>query len=336
MKIFGKDTTQELVIIAEIGVNHEGDLATARELLELAAKAGADAVKFQSFSPKKYVSSSDADRFKRVSKFAIDIEGFKILADDARKLDIGFFSTPLSEDWVEDITAYGDAIKIASGDITFEPVVRAAARSGKPVLISTGCSDLDEIDAAVSWVRDEVGDEILPDRLALLQCVSAYPTPVEEANVLSVPFLAERYGLTTGYSNHVIGPEACHAAIAHGANLIEVHFTNQKHDRDFHDHQLSFDPDDLAALVVSGPRIAASLGVFGKRVQSSEVAARGAIRKGLVAAVDLDAGIVLKTSDIGYARPATEFASSELDAVVGRTLNEKLAAGEVIKRADIA
>ena len=188
------------------------------------------------------------------------------------------------------------------------------------MLLSTGCGTIDEVDRAVDWVGDEVGADALAERLVLMHCVSAYPTPAEEANVRSVPFLAGRYPIPIGYSNHVIGPEACYAAIALGARVIEVHFTDRKEGREFRDHALSFEPADFATLVATARRIDATLGAFGKEPQPCERASRDANRKGVVAARDLVMGTVLKPEDLMYARPATEFSASELPGFSSSTV----------------
>ncbi len=332
MNLFGKDLRNELAFIAEIGVNHEGDVEKASTMLKLAAESGANAVKFQSYTPSRFISSDDAERLDRVARFGLDEAAHRRLAAEAVELGVGFFSAAISEDWIPILSKLCPAIKIASGDLTFEPVIRAAAATGKPVILSTGCSAVDEIDQAVSWFEDEVGKEQLADHLALMHCVSSYPTPIEQANVRSVPFLAERYGLVTGYSNHVIGADACLAAVALGASLIEVHFTDNKTGRDFRDHELSFEPEDIATLINNATRIRQSLGLVGKVPQECEVGAKDAMRKGLVAATNLSAGKVLTETDIAFARPATEFASSEIGDVIGRTLKENLAAGKTIRR----
>lgn len=335
MKLFGKDLDHDLVIIAEIGINHEGDVDAASRLIKLAAEAGADAAKLQSFTASRYASASDPARLERVKKFALDEAAHRRLVKEARALNMPLISTPLSEDMVPLLDALCPAIKIASGDLTFEPVIRAAARGGKPVILSTGLGTVEEIDRALDWVRAEVGDAALRDRLVLLQCVTAYPTPVTEANVLSVPFLAKRYGVSVGYSNHVIGPEACYAAVALGASVLEVHFTDQKTGREFRDHELSFEPDDLVSLIATATKIRASLGVFGKDRQASELPNLKATRKGVIAARDLSAGAMLSQDNLTYARPGTEFAADELPSLIGRCVIHAVGAGELIARDNV-
>ena len=336
MKLFGQNLDSDVAIVAEIGVNHEGDIDAALNLLRLAADAGADAVKFQSYTPERYASASDQARLRRVTQFALDKAAHRLLAEEARAQNVAFFSTPLTEDWVPYLAEIGEAIKIASGDLTFEPVIRAAARTGKPVILSTGLGSVDEIDEAVGWLREEIGDEEMSERVVVMHCVSAYPTPVEEANVRSIPFLSRRYGLPTGYSNHVIGSEACLAAVALGAVVLEVHFTDRKTGREFRDHKMSFEPADLAALVDMVPAVRASLGQDGKPIQPSEVNNLRAVRKGVVAARDIAAGVVLARDDLMFARPATEFPAADIDRLVGRTIGEAVRRGELIRRDALA
>lgn len=335
MKIFGKDTAHDLVVIAEVGVNHQGDVEYAKELIRLAATTGADAVKFQSYTPERYASRENAERFARVSRFALSKDDHLSLIEVAKKEGIAFFSTPLSEDWVPFLDQHTPAFKVASGDITFEPVIRAAAATGKPLIISTGAASLDDIDNAVSWVRDEIGEGKAKENLALMHCVCSYPAPIEQANILSIPFLAERYGLQVGYSNHVIEPEACLAAVAVGANLIEIHFTDKKTGRDFHDHSLSFEPQELKAFIESAQRIRAALGQRTKAVQPCEESLIPLVRKGVVAAQDLEEGHVIRSEDLIYARPATSFTSAQRGELVGRKLKSAVAAGYTFKRENI-
>jgi len=332
MHLFGKDLETDVAIVAEIGVNHEGDPTTAQNLMQLAAEAGADAVKFQSYTPARYASASDPERLERVKRFSLSETAHRNLAKFAKEMGVAFFSTPLTEDMVALLNELCPAIKIASGDLTFEPVIRAAAATGKPVVVSTGGGTTTEIDRAVSWVKDEVGKEDVSDQLVLMHCVSAYPTPITEINVRAVPFLAKRYGLKVGFSNHVIGDEACLAAVALGANVVEVHFTDRKEGRSFRDHQLSFEPPDLAELIRGINVIRASLGSFEKKPAPCELESIASMRKGLVAARDLKAGITLTTSDLMYARPASEFAASEIGQVVGCRLTADTNAGETIRR----
>jgi N,N'-diacetyllegionaminate synthase len=325
-------TNNSPLVIAEVGVNHEGSYEKACELIKLAQAAGADFVKFQSYTPIRYASCEDQQRLKRVSRFALSNEDFLGLSQLATKLGIGFLSTPLTEDWVEVLNPFCAAFKIASGDITFKPVIKNAAHTGKPLIISTGAATIDEIDQAVSWVCEEVGQENLKDRLILMHCVAAYPTPIEEANVMSIPFLRDRYGISIGYSNHVMGMEASLAAVALGASVIEIHFTDQKEGREFRDHALSFESEDLRKFIEMSRLIKASLGVYDKVVQSCEKDMIPMIRKGVIAARSLKAGVTLTEEDLIYARPATEFKALEIDQLIGKVLTQDIETGYLIPK----
>lgn len=332
MKIFNQDVGLAPIVVAEIGVNHEGCLDKAKSLLLAAVSAGADAVKFQTYTPSRYASSSDKDRLSRVTNFALKMNDFRELRSLADDNCVGFFSTPLSEDVISELDQFVDVFKIASGDLTFEPVIKAVAKTGKPMILSTGLGTVDEIDQAVEWVSSEIGEGELTERLILMHCVSAYPTPVEQASIRSVPFLKERYGLSVGYSNHVIGPEACLAATALGADIIEVHFTDSKIDREFRDHELSFDADDLKDLVFGIQKVYRSLGEYSKVRQEVEKPMLEMVRKGLVAARNISKNSILRRADIMFARPATEFSAGDLEMLIGKRLLIDLEYGQLISK----
>ncbi len=332
MKIFGKDLSKDILLIAEIGVNHEGSLDKAKELIKLAAEAGADAVKFQSYTPERFICADDAERLERVTRFSLSEEDHRELATVAKEKEVYFFSSAISEDLVPLLAELGEAIKIASADITFEPVIRAAAATGRIVILSTGGSTIEEVDQAVGWMKEEVSEELLKDRLILLHCISAYPTPIEEANLQSIPFMAARYpDLTIGYSNHALGREVVSAAVVMGARVIEVHFTDQKEGREFHDHKLSADAEDIAYFAEMLPKLAQARGTFDKQPQACERDIVPIIRKGLIAAKDLPKGHVITEADLNYARPSTGFASSDVSIVIGRRLATGINSGYALK-----
>ncbi len=325
----------EFRIIAEIGVNHEGVLKEALKLTELACAAGADIVKFQSYTPERFIAANDVLRRDRVQKFGLSKDDFLALHELAQSLGAQFMSTPITEDWVDILNPLCSAFKIASGDITFKPVIQKAARTGKPLIISTGAANLGEIDQAVGWVEAEVGSGNLNERLILMHCVSAYPAPIEQANVLSIPFLKERYGLRVGYSNHVIGMNACLAAVALGADVIEIHFTYCKEGREFRDHALSFDQNDLKTFIQIAREIRKSLGKYVKEIQTCESVGIPMLRKGVIAGRDLKIGDILSESDLMFARPATEFSSNEINLLIGQKLKADVSKGYLIPRSAI-
>ncbi|MBF13887.1 MAG: hypothetical protein CMF46_05960 [Legionellales bacterium] len=327
MRLFNKNLGTEFAVIAEIGVNHEGSLTKALKLMELAAEGGADAVKFQSYTPQRYISSLDEAKLARVSKFALSEKDHEVLHKHARELGVHFFSTAVSEDWVPIIARYSDVLKIASGDLDFKQVITAGVRACKTVLLSVGGGSMEEIDRAVGWIKDEIGGQALCDRLILMHCVSAYPAPVEEANLKNIALLRDRFGVFVGYSNHVVGINACLAAVACGANVIEMHFTDNKVGRDFRDHALSADQEDLRSFIAAAKEIKSAVGLPGKVVQSSEISNVRAMRKGVVASTKLTKGHTLCATDLMYARPIVEYSSNEIGELIGRTLQENINQG---------
>lgn len=320
----------EFKIIAEIGCNHEGDFEKAVELTHLAADAGADIVKYQSYTPERFISADHRERLERATQFALTKENYSTLWEIASKRGLLFMSTPVTEDWVEFLNPLCCAFKIASGDITFRPVIKEAAKTGKHIILSTGAATCEEIDQAVKWIQEETVISMLQDRLTLMHCVSAYPTPIEEANILSIPFLRERYGINVGYSNHVIGMSACLAAVAMGASLIELHFTDQKEGRIFRDHSLSFNPDDLKNFIKLSKEIRSSLGKYEKKIQVCESQNIPLMRKGIIAAKDIKAGDILTKENLMFSRPATEFNAEDIFKLLGKRVNRDIRRGHLI------
>lgn len=334
MNIFGKDLDRDVAVVAEMGVNHEGNVEAASLMLRLAAEAGVDAVKLQSYTPSRFVTTSNAERFARVQRFSLAREDYERLKNEANALKVTLFSTAVTEDVVEFLSTLSPVIKIASGDLNFRPVIDAAMASGASVILSTGNGSLDEIDRAVEWCRVAAPSDFA-DRLALLHCVAAYPAPIAQLNLRTIPFFKERYGLTVGFSNHAKENEGVLGAVALGAQIVEVHFTDQREGKTFHDHALSVEPAELGALVQSIKRIRSALGEQGRPEIEAEAALRPMMRKGLVAARDLAAGTTLRAEDLNFARPATEFEWSDLQSLVGRKLSHPLRCGELISRANV-
>lgn len=332
MRLFGKTLDQEICIIAEIGVNHEGSVEAAERIMNLMADAGVDAVKLQSYTPSRFISSADTARFERVTRFGLSLKDHEYLFAKARARGIRLFSTPVTEDWIPFLSENAEAIKVASGDLTFEPLIRTAAQTRLPVIVSTGCSSIEEVDQAVRWVKEECGSQDLRQKLVLMHCVSAYPTPIEEANLKVIPHLAERYGLHVGYSNHVPGSECPLAAVALGASVLEVHVTDRREGREFRDHHLSLEAPEVAQLVRSARAIKAALGSSKKAIQPCELPARDLIRKGVVAARDLPAGTILERKDLIFARPATEVPSGDIQKLIGSKLPQEVKSGMPIPR----
>ncbi len=337
MRIGSLDTNTRVVVVAEVGNNHEGDSALAEELVHLAADAGADAVKLQTFNPDHYASSRDAERLARLRKFTLAHDAVRHLAAVARDVGIVFFSTPFDLGSVSFLEPIVPVFKTASGDITFYPLLDAVAATGKPVILSTGTATLDEVAAAVARVRTAQRAVGTTADLSLLHCVAAYPVPPEQANLRAITALRERFpDCTIGYSDHTMGDDAAVAAIALGARIIEKHFTIAHDHSDFRDHQLSATLDELRQLITRVRTTESMLGSGVKQPQPCEEQGRVAFRRSIAAAQDLPAGTVLAREHLTWVRPASGIPPGYEHEVIGKVLREPVPKGVIIERAWVA
>jgi sialic acid synthase SpsE len=330
MRIGNLDLDERVLIVAEIGNNHEGSFALAQELISLAAEAGADAVKFQTFRAEHYVTPADRSRFERLRSFELTIEQFERLSEMAAAAGVLFISTPFDLESARGLGRFADAIKIASGDNTFYPLLETAAATGKPLIVSTGLADLRQIDLARATIERAWSDRGVRQDLALLHCVSSYPVPVEQANLGAIGSLRAVFDCTVGYSDHTLGIDAATIAVAAGARIVEKHFTIAKDHSEFRDHQLSADPSDLKELVRRTRSIERMMGSGDPSPRPCERDMPLLVRRSIAAARDLPAGSVLSREVITWVRPGGGFAPGEEDLVLGRALAAPLAAGRAI------
>jgi N,N'-diacetyllegionaminate synthase len=335
--LINKVSTEEKVfVIAEVGNNHEGNFDVAQELVRQAAECGVDAVKFQTFQTQRFISPADHARFQRLTSFELSYREFERLQQLATSLGLLFISTPLDLKSAEFLAEIVDCFKIASGDNDFYPLIEYVCGTDKPLIISSGASDLDQVEKTVGFVKEcwrERG--ISAQQLAILHCVSSYPVPPEEANLRSIPFLAERLDCTVGYSDHTIGVEACLAAVALGAQIIEKHFTLDKHYSDFRDHQLSADPAEMKQLVTQVKHINVMLGKPEKVIQPSEAPSASLIRRSIAASSDLPRGHQLKRQDLMWIRPGAGLRPGEEEQIIGRRLKLPISVGQPIRLTDL-
>jgi N,N'-diacetyllegionaminate synthase len=341
MKLFGKNTEKDLIVIAEVGVNHEGSITKAKELINLAKESGADAVKFQSYTPERYITAMDEERYKRVKKFSLNENDLIDLKKYAKNLNIPIFSTAVTEDWVEILSKHFDTIKIASGDLNFKPVIDLALKTNKKIILSVGGGNKDEIKRTIDWCKEYSRDISLEDRLVLMHCVAAYPVPIDEANILNMSWLKKTFGLVTGYSNHVIGANACLAAVALGAQVIEVHFTDNKRDRTFRDHALSFEPKDLSEFIKIAKDIKLSIGREVSFRPKSEINNLVAMRKGVIVKKNMKAGDIISEEDLLYSRPTSHGNINKpvheiKEYLLGKTLQSDIKKYFPIKNEDVS
>ena len=255
-------------VIAEAGVNHNGDMAIARQLIDAAAEAGCDAVKFQTFRAEaltsedaekaayqKETSGENETQYEMLKRLELPQKEHRALMDYCAERGIAFLSSPFDEqsaDFLEELDL--PLFKIPSGEITNEPFLRHVARKGRPLIVSTGMSYLSEVEAAVRCIREEEGAE-----MALMHCVSNYPARFEDVNLRAMGTLRQAFGGAVGYSDHTMGIEAPIAAVALGAELIEKHFTLDR-DMPGPDHRASLEPGELEAMMRGIRNIERALG----------------------------------------------------------------------------
>lgn len=314
---------ERTLIIAEVGSNHCGDAEIARRSLVAAAECGADMVKFQLYHPEQlvepdapvlsYIAQTHRSQRERFRSLSLPRDLFLELAGLAREKGVQFLVTPFDEQAVEFLDPLVPAFKVASGDLTNIRLLKHIAATGKPMIVSTGFATLQEID----WL---VGQ--MPRRqLCLLHCVGAYPTPLEQVHLAAIPFLAERYGVPVGFSDHTVGPLAALGAVAAGACVIEKHFMLSK-DLQAADRVLSLDPEEFRWMVDGIRKIERMKGESGKSVQPAEQYFRTQLRRSVYAARDLQAGESLRPEDVIPLRPyvAGAWPVERIEELVGRQL----------------
>ena len=336
---FLANAEQNLFIIAEAGVNHNGDFDTALRLVDAAVEVGCDAVKFQTWITEKVYSrdksikpeyqkrttSKDESEFDTIKQLELSYEDFGRIKNYCDKKGILFFSTPDEEDSADFLAHLGVGLmKTASQDVTNTPFLRHVARLGMPVIFSTGACTLVELAEGVETILAETNE------LIILHCISSYPAPVEEMNLLLIQNLHRMFGCPVGLSDHSLGAEAACAAVALGARVFEKHFTLDK-SMSGPDHQASLDPMEMRNYCQTLRSIRASLGDGVKRVMPSEQNTRKAFRRFMVAARNLPAGTVLREQDICFKKVVDGIAPRNYDLVIGSQIIEDIPEDTVIK-----
>lgn len=323
-------------VIAEAGVNHNGSLDRALELVNAAADAGADAVKFQTFRADELASrvatkapyqrlagDPDEGQLDMLRRLELPAEAFAQLADRCHVRGIAFLSTPFDTRSLETLLELGvPRIKVGSGDLTNAPLLRRLGRCGRPVILSTGMATLGEVEAALAIFAagalelrgspfdpplafaSAEGQAALASRVALLHCTSEYPAPVHDVNLRAMQTLRNAFGLPVGLSDHTEGIAIAIAAVARGARLLEKHFTLDRTDPG-PDHAASLEPGELAEMVARLRDVAAALGSGRKIPAETEVGTAAVARKSLVAAAPIKAGTAFSEENLTTKRPGT-------------------------------
>lgn len=325
-------------IIAEAGVNHNGDLALALRLVDAGAQAGADAVKFQTFhaaslatvgaEQAKYqrTGTSTGSQLEMLRAIELRTDDWQRLADRARERGITFLSTPFDVASVELLARLEvPAFKVGSGDLTNAILLRAVGRQRRPVILSTGMGTLDEVGAGVEELRRAGATDV-----ALLHCTSAYPAALADLNLRAMETLAQRFGLVVGLSDHSQGLLAPIAATARGAAIVEKHLTLDR-GMSGPDHAASLDPADFGAMVRQIRDTWNTLGNGAKEPRPAELETIRLARRSLVTTDELPAGHVLTASDLDAKRPGTGISPMHVDAIVGRRLQVAVEADHLLE-----
>ncbi len=328
------------LIIAEAGVNHNGDINLAKQLVDAAAEAGADLVKFQTFNANRLVTrnAKKADyqnqttdgqesQYKMLRQLELSTEMHDELISYCAIRDIGFFSTGFDIESIDLLMSLGqNCIKIPSGEITNLPYLRHIGGLGKTVIFSTGMATLGEIEAAIE-VLEQAGT--LRSKITVLHCTTEYPTPMAEVNLSAMQNIHSAFGVSVGYSDHTSGIEVAIAAVALGALVIEKHFTL---DRNLPgpDHKASLEPKELKAMVAAIRNIEVALGDGLKRITPSETKNKPIVRKSLVAMQDIIKGEVFTEKNLTTKRPGTGISPMRWDEVIGRKAHRNFSEDELI------
>jgi len=354
----------KVYVIAEAGVNHNGELALARQLVDAAADAGADAVKFQTFDARKLASrkapkasyqkqTTDAgeSQLDMLRKLELPREWHHELRERAHARGIEFLSTAFDPDSLDFLESLGMPFyKVPSGELTNGPLLWKFARQRKPLVVSTGMATLSEVELALAVITHAFNNDDEPrhvdeawrawsnplwrqslqGRVTLLHCTSQYPTPLHEVNLAAMDTLGRAFGLPVGYSDHTEGIVVPVAAVARGAILVEKHFTLDRA-MPGPDHKASLEPAELTLMVQQIRAIALALGDGIKGPQPSEWDTRQAARQQVVVTRDLPAGHRFERSDLGTARSGHGLPPSALWGLVGQISHQAYAAGDVVQ-----
>jgi len=325
-------------VIAEAGVNHNGQMALAKDLILAAKQAGADAVKFQTFDPAAVATEvapgatyqKASSQRKMLEKLALTNAQFTELKTFCDQTGIEFMSTPFDVPSVRFLDGLVKRFKIASGELTTLPLLAEIGRTGKPVILSTGMATLTEIEAALRTLRAAGAKEI-----TLLHCTSSYPCPDDEANLAAIRELQATFAVPVGYSDHTMGCEAAITAVGLGATIVEKHFTlNTKLEGP--DHRMSMSPADLGSLIQSVRRVEKMVGTGHKQPTPSEIEMKGFVRRSLVWAKDLPSGTVVTEACFTWKRPGTGLAPAEAEKLIGKCLTHAVQADTPVELADFA
>jgi N-acetylneuraminate synthase/N,N'-diacetyllegionaminate synthase len=335
-KVIGKGKT--CFIIAEAGVNHNGKIEFAKKLIDAAISAKADAVKFQTARAEDVVIGGigiadyakknigkEITQLEMIKNLELKYEDFAILKEYCDKKGIIFLSTPHSFGAIDFLEKLVPAYKFASGDITNIPALKYAAKKGKPMILGTGMSTLQELKNAVNVIKSEGNNQIIA-----LHCTTNYPCPLEEVNLRAMITMQNELDCMIGYSDHTLGLLVPIMAVAMGACIIEKHFTLNR-DLLGPDHKASLEPDELKKMVKEIRNTEKILGSFDKKPTESEKEIMKLVRKSIVAKQDIKKGLMIGRNMLIIKRPGTGLRPAELDKIIGKKANRKISKDEIFQ-----
>jgi N,N'-diacetyllegionaminate synthase len=331
--------SKKVVIIAEAGVNHNGDIEIAKSLIDAAANAGADFVKFQTFKANKIVSplaqkavyqkanlnDEDDNQFNMLKKLELQEEHHHILVKHCTLRNISFLSTGFDEESLDFLDSLNIPLyKIPSGEITNKPYLEHVASKGKPVILSTGMANMEEIQVSIDLL---IQKGIQKENITVLHCNTEYPTPMQDVNLKAMLYIHESLGVQVGYSDHTLGIEVPIAAVALGANVIEKHFTLDRNMKG-PDHVASLEPHELKAMVMAIRNVELAVSGNGIKLPSqSEQKNLSIARKSIHLAKSKKQGDIISADDLIMLRPGDGISPMEIDKVIGKQINQSVEAG---------
>lgn len=330
------------IIIAELGVNHNGSMEMAKQLIDRAVEAGVDYIKFQTFKSenivtktakqadyqKKNMGNLDDSQYNMLKKLELSEEQHYELIEYCKEKGIKFFSTAFDMDSIDFLASLNLGLwKIPSGELTNYPYVKKIASFGEPVILSTGMSSIEEINDTVNLL---VNSGLPKAKITILHCNTEYPTPMCDVNLLAMNGIKKQFQTEVGYSDHTVGIEVPIAAVALGAKVIEKHFTL---DRNLPgpDHKASLEPDELKAMVSAIRNIEQALGSEEKKVSSSEMKNKAVARKSIVAVTNIKAGEVFTEDNLTVKRPGTGISPMKWESVIGQVAKRNFEQDELIE-----
>jgi sialic acid synthase SpsE len=318
-------------IIAEIGNNHEGSFNVACKLIKEAKKAGVDAVKFQTYRTEDFIHIKEIKRFRKLKKFELTKEEFYKLSCLAKNNNLKFISTPFDINSAVFLNKIVDCFKVASGDNNYYQLIETILKFNKTTLISTGLLNFKEVLNLYKFIKNE---KFNTSKLAFLHCVSSYPVPNYEANLLSIKFLKKKIPLEIGYSDHTIGVNASLAAFVLGSKIIEKHFTLDNNYSKFRDHKISLDPAHMKYLVDSIRSIEKMMGKENKIVQPSEKKNFFSMRRSIYSSSKIKKNSKIFKNTLSILRPRGSLNPVDLNKIIGKTAKINIDSHKIISLKD--